>query len=176
MNSQDIIRRATIGRTTALLGVALLIALGLAALAIASSTGSLSQKPETRAEVERALIGTWRLTSFPVTDQNGDVVGGLYGDDPVAKLTYTPQGDVWAFVGSRVRTDPANPAQQLWYTGTLKVRARAHEVVHQIQWSSLPQTEGTNLVREYRLRGDRLVLSFPVSDTETAHGRFVRVR
>ena len=175
MNPRGIIRGATIRRTTALLGVALLVALGLAALALASSTGSQSKKPETRAEVERALIGTWRLTSFPVTDQNGDVVGSLYGDDPVAKVTYTPQGDVWAFVGSRVRTG-ATPDQQTWYTGKLKVRARAHEVVHQIQWSSIPQTEGTNLVRHYSLRGDRLVLSFPVSDTTTAHGRFVRVR
>jgi hypothetical protein len=121
------------------------------------------------------LIGTWRLTSFPVTDQNGEVVGSLYGDDPVAKVTYMPQGEMWAFVGSRVRTG-ATPDQQLWYTGPFKVRARAHEVVHQIQWSSLPQIEGTNLVRHYSLRGDRLVLSFPVSDTTTAHGRFVRVR
>ena len=152
---------------------ALVVALGLAAIALAGAAKDQSGKPETRAEVEKALVGTWRLTSFPITDQNGDVVGSLYGDDPVAKVNYTPEGEMWAFVGARDRTDPT---QQLWYTGTVKVRARAHEVVHRIEWSSTPGLEGTKLVRHYSLRGDRLVLSFPVGDTATASGHFVRAR
>ena len=127
MNPQGMIRRATIGRTTALLGVALLVALGLAAIAIASSTGGQSQKPETRAEVERALIGTWRLTSFPITDQNGDVVGSLYGDDPVAKLTYTPQGDV---VGVRRLASQDGP------------EPRSAELVHGDAQSARPSARG----------------------------------
>ena len=167
------ITRTTIGRTTALLVTALLVALGLAAIALAGASNGQSGKPKTRAEVERALVGTWRLTSFPITDQNGDVAGSVYGDDPVAKVIYTPEGDMWAFVGARDRTDPA---QQRWYTGPFKVRARAREVVHQVEWSSDPEIEGTNLVRHYSLRGDRLSLSFPLGDTATAHGHFVRVR
>jgi hypothetical protein len=38
-----------------------------------------------------------------------------------------------------------------------------------------PALESTNLVRHYSLRGDRLVLSFPLGDN-TAHGHFVRAR
>src|SRR5215208_13687 len=75
MHPQSNIRGARIGRTAALLAVALLVALGLATLAMASAASSKSAKPETRAEVQKALIGTWRLTSFPITDPNGDVVG-----------------------------------------------------------------------------------------------------
>ena len=101
------------------------------------------------------------------------MIGSLYGDDPVAKVTYTPQGEMWAFVGARDRMDPT---QQLWYTGPFKVRARAHEVVHQVEWSSGPGLEGTKQVRNYSLRGDRLVLSFPLGDTATASGHFVRAR
>ena len=176
MNPRSKITKAALGRTTAVSAIAALVALGLAAIAIAGPSKDQSGKPKTRAEVERALIGTWRLTSFPVTDPTGAVVGSLYGDDPVAKVTYTPQGDFWAFVGARDRSGAPGAGQQLWYTGRLEVRARAHEVVHHVQYSSLPAIEGTKLVREYDLHGNRLVLSFPLSDTETAHGHFVRVR
>ena len=37
--------------------------------------------------------------------------------------------------------DKTNPGK-LWYTGTLEVRARAQEVVHHVQYSSVPQFEG----------------------------------
>ena len=69
--------RTTIGRTTALVIIALLVVLNLAAIASAGASEGQSGKPKTRAEVERALVGTWRLTSFPITDQNGNVVGSL---------------------------------------------------------------------------------------------------
>ena len=140
MNPQSKITSTTIGRAAALLVTALLVALGLAAIAIAGASKGQSGKPETRAEVERALVGTWRLTSFPITDQNGDVVGSLYGDDPVAKVTYTPQGDMWAFVGARDRTDPISSsgtrgrsrfARERTRSSTSRVvlgsRARGHE-------------------------------------------------
>ena len=169
MNPKRRITRSTIGRTTALLVVALLVTLGVAAIATAGPSKGQSAKPKTRAEVEKALIGTWRLTSFPITDQDGNVTGS-FSAQPAGKLTYTPQGDMWALVADE--TDP----DKIWYTGTLEVRARAQEVVHHVQYSSIPQFEGTNLVRHYSLRGDRLVLSFPVSDTQTAHGTFVRAR
>jgi Lipocalin-like domain len=175
MNPQSNIRGARFGRTTALLAVALLAALGFATLAIASPAGSKPRKPETRAEVEKALVGTWRLTSFPITDANGDVVSSVYGDNPVGKLTYTPDGEMWAIVGTHERT-ASTQDQQLWYTGRVEVRARAQEVVHHVQYASQPTMEGTKVIRHYDLRGDRLVLSFPTSDTETAHGQFVRAR
>jgi hypothetical protein len=176
MNPRSTRTRRTVGRTAPLSILALLIVFGLAAIAVAGGSQGRSGKPKTRSEVKKALVGTWVVRSFPVTDPNGDVVGSLYGDDPVGKVTYTPQGDVWAFVGSRERTDPGNPSQQLWYTGPLEVRARAHQVVHHVKYSSLPAIEGTKVVRTYDLRRNRLVLSFPLSDTETAHGHFVRVR
>ncbi len=96
MNSQRKAWGVMVGRTMAPLVIALLAALGLAAIAIAGPSERQSGKPTTGAEVEMALVGTWRLTSAPIIDQNGDVVGGLFGDDPVGKLTYTPEGDVWA--------------------------------------------------------------------------------
>jgi hypothetical protein len=174
MSPQSKVTIPTIGRSTAVvvMVIALLVALGAAAIATAGASKGQSGKPKTRAEVEKALVGNWRVTSFPITNQNGDVVGDLYGDDPVGKITYTAQGDVWAFVGARDRTDPS---RALWYSGAFKVRARAHEVVHLVEWSSVPGIEGTDQVRHYSLRGDRLVLSFPLGDN-TAHGHFVRAR
>jgi hypothetical protein len=84
------------------------------------------------------------------------VVGSLY-KQPVGKLTYTRRGDVWAFTGERHRTSPSDPS--LWYTGTFDGRKRAHKVVHHVRFASIPQLQGTDLVRRYKLRGDRLILS-----------------
>ena len=175
MNPRSTRTRRTVGRTAPLSILALLIVFGLAAIAVAGGSQGQSAKPKTRGEVEKALVGTWVVRSFPVTDPNGDVVGSLYGDDPVGKVTYTPQGDVWAFVGSRERTS-ASANQQNWYTGRLEVRARAQQVVVHVKYSTIPAIEGSKLVRTYDLRRNRLVLSFPLSDSETAHGHFVRAR
>ena len=51
------IKETGIGRAAPLLLIALLVAFALAALAIASRTGSQAAKPETRAEVKKALVG-----------------------------------------------------------------------------------------------------------------------
>jgi hypothetical protein len=115
-------------------------------------------------DVRDKLIGTWRLRSTPIRDQHGDVVGSLY-KQPVGKLTYTRRGDVWAFTGERHRTSPSDPS--LWYTGALDVRKGAHKVVHHVRFASIPQLQGTDLVRRYKLRGDRLILSASAGSNRT---------
>lgn len=148
---------------------AILIAVGLLVAGI--SLAGASGKGQSRTDVEKALTGTWRLTSTPIRDTSGNVVGSLY-KHPVGRLTYTRRGDVWAFVGERDRTSASDP--QLWYTGTFDVRVRRHEVVHHVRLASAPGIQGTDLVRHYRLHGDRLVLSTSAGAGRTVYLHWAR--
>ena len=66
----------------------------------------------TRAEVAEKFIGTWRLKWAVTRDQAGNTHPAF----DVGKLTYTAQGDVWAFMGNR-----GQPGG--WFTGNLRREA-----------------------------------------------------
>lgn len=106
-------------------------------------------------------IGTWRLVSETLVDQDGTAVGSLF-IDTVGKLTYTPRGDVWALVGPRT---PSESASAIWYTGTTEVRQAAGVVVHHVQYASLAGWIDTDLLRRYEFsaNGNRLTLSADVT-------------
>jgi hypothetical protein len=163
MNPQNNTSGASIGRRTGLGIIALVVALGLAAIAGAggaSATPADRPAAETRAAVAGKLVGTWRLKSALTHNQSG-VVGPFY-TDPVGKLTYTQQGDMWAVVGNR-----GEPG--IWYTGAFEVRLKTHTVVHQVEHSTIPSWEGTDLVREYEfLSRNRLSLKVELDPTSWA--------
>jgi len=164
-------------RSVLRLAGALLVASSLLVAAMATAAPDLGRAAErSRAQVTKALIGSWTLKATPIRDQDGDVIGSLY-KDPVGKLTYTRRGDTWAFVGERERTSTSDSS--LWYTGTFSVRARAKEVVHHVEFSSAPSIEGTDQIRHYRLRTrakDRLVLSVETAAGGSLNLRWIRRR
>jgi hypothetical protein len=145
----------------------------LAAVILATVAHSEGTIPASAAERERApmakhrtaipkkWIGTWRLVSETLVDQNGTAVGSLF-TDAVGKLTYTPRGDVWALVGPRV---PSASASAIWYTGTAEVRRKAGVVVHHVQYASLASWIDTDLLRSYKFfaHGKGLKLSADVT-------------
>jgi hypothetical protein len=114
-----------------------------------------------KAAIPKEWVGTWRLVSETLVNQDGAGVGSLY-DDAIGKLTYTRRGDVWALVGPRTQTAAAGA---IWYTGTASVRRRSGVVVHHVQYSSLASWTGTDLVRsfEFFARGKGLRLSAEVT-------------
>jgi hypothetical protein len=131
-------------------GVALVtICLSMGLLATANAAPVDRGGPAARADVAEKFIGTWRLKWAVTRDQAGNTEPVF---EPVGKLTYTAQGDVWALVGSS-----GQPG--LWYTGTFDVRPRTHTVVHHVRYSTTPSYEGTDLTRRYHFRGDSLRLT-----------------
>jgi len=110
-----------------------------------------------RAQVERQLVGSWRLVSFVVRSTEGRSYP--LGKDAVGKLTYTRDGNVWAMVARSDR--PKNLPDALWYTGTFRVELKRRTIVHQVEHASIPVWEGGDQLRKFRLRGDRLTLSAP---------------
>jgi Lipocalin-like domain len=159
MKRQSNIRGAPIART-ALTVIALVVAFGLATIASAGAASAESADraaAKTRAKVADKLVGTWRLKSTQARDQSGNV--GPFYDDPVGKLTYTPRGEMWALTGNR-----GEPG--VWYTGDFEVNPKTRTVVHHVEYSSIPEWEGTDLVREYKfLNRNRLRLKAELSPT-----------
>ena len=110
--------------------------------------------------IPRRWVGTWRLISETLIDQDGNAVGSLF-NDAVGKLTYTRRGDVWALVGERT----PSVSGAIWYTGTAKVHRKAGVVVHHVQYSSIAAWIDTKLVRSFKFLagGARLNLSAEVT-------------
>lgn len=143
-------------RLMCLLAAAVLAALAGVQIAAAALPGARPARSSADARVERALIGTWRLVSAEIRDKAGKLVTRPFGRSPAGRLTYTRSRNVWALTGQRGAKGLVNP---IWYTGTFRVRSNSRTVVHHVQWASVPEWMGTDLVRRYRLKGSRLVLT-----------------
>jgi hypothetical protein len=132
------------------------------AVAASSISGASRARPR-RADapnlaVKRQLVGSWRLADFVARDAEGKISAHLAGERPLGRLTYTSDGNVWAHIGRRdCRPSPADT----WYTGTFHVDAAARTVTHRVLYSVARGAEGTNQVRHYRLRSNRLLLWIP---------------
>jgi hypothetical protein len=138
------------------------LAVCVLALAAGSITGmSRARAPQAEApnaEVMRQLLGSWRLVDFVARDADGNIAAHLAGARPLGRLTYTSDGNVWAHVGRRDRRPAPSEA---WYTGTFHVDAAARTVTHRVRYSVTRGAEGTDQVRHYRLRRNRLLLWIP---------------
>ncbi|HET8821242.1 MAG TPA: lipocalin-like domain-containing protein [Thermoleophilaceae bacterium] len=129
----------------------------LTALLLGVLTSRSSGSTAREREVERRLVGTWRLVSATAQDAEGKSTSRPFGGDPVGKLTYTRTGHVWALTARR--DAPRNVLPATWYTGTFRVEPSEHRVVHRVQYATIPSWEGTDLPRWYAFRADRLVLA-----------------
>jgi len=138
------------------------LAVCVPALAAGSISGASRARPSPAeapsGAVKRQLLGSWRLVDFVARDADGTISAHLAGERPLGRLTYTAAGHVWAHVGRRDRQP--SPAET-WYTGTFHIDAAARTVTHRVRYSVARGAEGTDQVRHYRLRSNRLVLWIP---------------
>lgn len=118
------------------------------------------------------LVGTWRLVSFEVRDDEGTVTYP-FGRDAVGFITYSPDGHMAVQFGrsarARVATGDwvaAEPAEiaaaardYIAYCGAYELRGS--EVVHRVELSLLPNWIGGELVRQVTFDGQRVTLSTP---------------
>jgi len=171
MHPRKGIPKTAVWRGAPLFIAALLAVVALLGTTMAGATRSQTGKEGSGADASQQLVGTWRLISWVNVDQDGNTTPLL--QHPVGKLTYTSRGDQWVVLADR---GAGGPDAKLWYSGTFDVHPRAHKVIHHVRFSSSKPYEGIDLVRHYKLRGDRLVLSFPVGTSSTSYVRWVRAR
>jgi Lipocalin-like domain len=156
-------------KVSLLLLVVVASSLGVAVGAV-GGTGPQS-RGERASDIKSRLLGSWQLRSFVLTDGRPDFVGHPYGRHPAGKLTYTADGQVWAYIGEggAAKTDRS----AIWYTGTFRIDARRREVIHRVRYSSIRAWEAEPLVRSYSFRGnDRLTL---IADAGETNGRKTRL-
>ncbi len=135
---------------------AMVLAIGVAIPASAADNNARTAAKPPPA-IPAKFVGTWRIVSEALVDQNGETVGALF-PDPVGKVTYTPRGDLWAIVGSRAAFDAGTA---LWYTATAEVDRDAGVVIHHVQAASVPSVIGSDQVRGFHFsaHGKQLTLT-----------------
>lgn len=118
------------------------------------------------------LVGTWRLVSFELRDEEGRVTYP-FGRDAVGFITYTADGRMAVQLG---RADRARLAIGDWLVATsVDIAAAARDyiaycgsyelhdgaVVHRVELSLLPNWIGGEQVRMVAFDGERVTLATP---------------
>ncbi len=136
----------------------------------ASGNRRKTKLPKRTPEASRALIGTWRLVSCEHVYSDGRVERP-FGDSPIGRLVYTPDGYMIVMLG-----DPNRPLFKSHgifegSEGELAAAARGFiaysgrcelsedQVVHRVDVSLFPNWIGTAQLRKYEINGERVRFS-----------------
>jgi hypothetical protein len=125
------------------------------------------------------LIGTWKLVSAGTFRSDGKFEPYPdYGPNPIGYLMYNPTRHMCVSLSNPNHPNWANAekptdAEKLRsydaffaYCGTYEVRDKEHRVIHRPEMGSWPHYIGSDQNRNFRLEGNRLILS----DEETPPG------
>jgi hypothetical protein len=118
------------------------------------------------------LIGTWKLVSVVNVDATTGEKSDLFGPNPLGYINYTPDGRMMVI---QVRSDRKKPlgatpkpeeAEALFksvlsYAGSYQVEGDMITLHIDISWNE--SWTGTHQTRSFRIEGDRLHLSMPLS-------------
>jgi hypothetical protein len=118
------------------------------------------------------LLGTWTLVSAVREELPSGAKTDMFGPNPHGFINYSPEGRMIALITRRDRRAPANgrptPAEaealyrsMLSYAGTFSVEGDV--VTHRVDISWNESFTGGEQPRQFRLEGNRLVLSTPQS-------------
>lgn len=152
------------------------------ALAWAQSDAPRTESPQSQPQSSIArdrLLGTWRLVSAGTFRRDGALEPyPEYGPYPVGYLMYDPTGHMCVSLANPNHPHWVNPEKPtdkekissydafFAYCGTYEVREKENRVIHRPEMGSWPHYLGTDQNRNFRLEGDRLILS----DEETPPG------
>ena len=124
--------------------------------------------------MDERFVGAWDLEASERRDAQGTLVGEAF-PGYVGQIIYTADGRMAAHLMAPHRPTGLPAERAAWsaeqtaqafdtyigYWGTYTVDAAAGVVTHHVQGAAAPALVGTALPRQFRLVGDRLVLSPP---------------
>lgn len=132
------------------------------------------------ADLQRKIVGTWKLVSVAYEDQSTGERTPVYGAHPKGVQIATPEGRWLALMtaeGRHVPQSEADRAQALKtmiaYTG--RYRVNDGNVITKVEAAWNEAWVGTEQVRAVRFDGDRLLLQSPPMPHPNINGKVVRV-
>ena len=131
-------------------------------------------------ELQRRIVGTWRLVSVRYEDQATGERTPVYGPRPKGIQIATPEGRWLALMTAEGRGVPQSDAERvralqtmIAYTG--RYRVEGGNVITKVEAAWNEAWVGTEQVRTIRFDGDRLYLQSPPMAHPNIGGKVVRV-
>ena len=120
---------------------------------------------------KRELIGTWKFLSMALIPKSGKKVYP-YGENLFGVLIYTPNGYMSALLmdpnrkkcaSDDLKTGTADEIRQAYekfdaYCGTYTIDEEKGTITHHVEGAKFPNWVGTDQVRYFELKGDRLCI------------------
>ena len=138
------------------------------------------------AQTPGTLIGTWNLASIVTEDEQGGIdypfkkgaVGQLIynADGTMSVIVVQPERPAFGSGDMRGGTDAEVRAAfegYLGYFGTYTVDEKQGFVAHHIKGSCMPNWEGNNQIRYYKLEDKKLTLTSPFLNLAGKRCRFI---
>jgi hypothetical protein len=127
------------------------------------------------------FTGTWHLLSRIDKTKSGEIIPETsLGSDPFAILFYDPKGNMSVQIMKRTREestaivsasqDSGNSSAFNGYDayfGTYLIDTFNHQIKHRIQGAIDPKDVGKDLIRNYSISGDTLLLWFTTYNADT---------
>ena len=110
------------------------------------------------------LVGTWRLVSWSIEVVESGEKLQQFGDNPPGYIHFTSDGRVFAVLTASDRKPVETEFDQIAAFGSLiaytgRYRVEGNRLVTKVDVSADPAAVGTELVRFYKLMGDRLEIT-----------------
>ena len=129
---------------------------GVAVLALCANAPSWGAEPN--------IVGNWKVVSYVTEELTTGKKMPLLGEHPKGYLIYTPQGRMIGLMVHETRSPPKGDEDRInlhkymvSYSGRYAVEG--NKVVHHVDVSWNEAFTGTDLVRFFKLEGDRLTLT-----------------
>jgi len=131
-------------------------------------------------ELQRRIVGTWKLVSVAYEDQATGERTPVYGEHPKGIQIATPEGRWLALMTAEGRGVPNTDSERaqalktmIAYTG--RYRVEGGNVITKVEAAWNEAWVGGEQVRAVRFDGERLLLQSPPMPHPNINGRVVRV-
>lgn len=135
------------------------------------------------AGADERFHGAWMLEKVTLTSADGEVTPDAYGTGARGMLSYQPSGHMMAMVTLGDRPDAERPRGDateseladahrtlIAYAGRWSVDADT--VTHHVTVADWPARVGSDLSRQFRFEGERLILSASLVEADGAERRY----
>jgi hypothetical protein len=163
-----------------MLRMILALALGILVAPIAAWT-----QTDHATSATQPFIGTWKLVSYVREKIPSGAKSDVLGPHPSGYINYGADGRMILIIVAGDRKRPAGPiatpeeaqaliGSMLSYAGTFTVDTEAKTVTHRVDVSWNESRTGETYVRNYKLDGDKLILTTPASTDPVTGKKSVR--